>query len=154
MDRQEFDVQLFKDEDSNGVGLAVPFDVQAVYGTRAQVKVRGSIDGHPFRGSLAPYGGKHYMGVKKEIRKAIGKGGGDTVHVVMERNTEERTVSVPADFARELAKHKGAGAFFEQSSYTNRKEYVQWIESAKKPETRARRIQQAVERLARGERFS
>lgn len=137
-----------------------------------RVKVRGTIDGYPYCGSIAPYGGKHYMVVKKEIRGAIGKGG-DTVHVVTERDTEERTVGVPADFTRALAQDKScaaslrdaarrrcaaqdkqAKAFFDKSSYTNRKEYVEWIESAKKPETRARRIQQAVERLAKGMKFS
>lgn len=118
-----------------------------------RVKVRGTIDGYPYCGSIAPYGGKHYMVVKKEIRGAIGKGG-DTVHVVTERDTEERTVGVPADFTRALAQDKQAKAFFDKSSYTNRKEYVEWIESAKKPETRARRIQQAVERLAKGMKFS
>ena len=148
MDEQEFDVTLFKDEDSGGVGFVVPFDVQAVYSTRAQVKVRGTVDGYPFRGSIAPYGGKHYIVVKKEIREAIGKGG-DTVHVVMERDTEERTVAVPADLKRALAHHKAAKTAFDKLSYTHRKEYVEWIESAKKPETRERRIKQAVERLAK-----
>jgi hypothetical protein len=152
--KQEFEVELIKDDQTSGVGFVVPFNVQEVYGTKAQVKVRGTVDGFPYRGSIAPYGGIHYMGVKKEIRDAIGKTHGDSVRVVMEVDTEERVVTVPEDFKQALEKNIKAKEIFDNFAYTHRKEYVQWIEEAKKQETRKNRIKQAVERIAEDRKFS
>jgi hypothetical protein len=151
MSKQEFDVELFKDEDSSGFGFIVPFKVEQVYGKRSQVKVKGTIDNYPYRSSIAPMGnGLHAMVVKKEIREAIRKSAGDKVHVVMEVDTEERIVNIPDDFREALKKNIRAQEIFDKLSYTHRKEYVQWIESAKKPETRTNRIRKSIEKILEG----
>lgn len=140
MKKQQFDAVL-EEGIRGGVWVIVPFDVQEVYGTRGQVKIKATIDGVPYRGSIAPMGGgKHILGVKKEIREALGKTIGDTVHIVLEQDTEPRVVSIPADFQQALDKNPTAKDIFDKFAYTHRKEYVQWIESAKKPETRQQRI--------------
>jgi hypothetical protein len=154
MSKQKFQVKLFKDENSAGVGFIVPFKVQEVFGSRAQVKVRGTIDGHPFRSSLAPMGGgAHVMPVKKSLREAVGKAGGETVNIVMEIDTEERTVAVPPDLEAAF-KRAGVKDKFAAMAYTHRREYVEWVEGAKKMETRKRRIEQAAARIAEGKKFS
>ncbi len=150
MSRQEFEVTLKKPEDIDSAYFLVPFNVPEIYGTKAQVKVRGTIDGYPYRGSIANMGEGHCMVVKKEIREAIGKAGGDTVKVVMEIDTEPRVVAVPEDFQQALETNSKAKEAFEKLSYTHKKEYVDWIEGAKRQETRENRIKQAVERLAEG----
>jgi hypothetical protein len=61
-----------------------------------------------------------------------------------------KTVRLPDDFAQELEKNKQVQAFFSGLSFTNRKEYVEWIVSAKRPETRAARIAGSIERLGKG----
>lgn len=66
---------------------------------------------------------------------------------------EDRTVEIPIDLKALLEKNRLLEQF-EKTSYTNRKEYVHWIETAKKAETRQSRLQKAVERIGRGERFS
>jgi len=76
--------------------------VQEVYGTKAQVKVRGTIDGCPYRGSIANMGEGHCMVVKKEIREVNGKSVGDKVKVVMEIDTEPIIVAVPEDLQQAL----------------------------------------------------
>lgn len=154
MNRQEFEVILKKPEDIDGAYFIVPFNVPEVYGTKAQVKVRGTIDGYSYRGSIANMGEGHCMVVKKEIREAIGKSGGDTVKVVMEIDTEPRIVIVPEDFQQALENNAKAKEIFDSFSYTHKKEYVEWINSAKKQETRENRMKKAVESIAESRKRS
>jgi hypothetical protein len=134
-----------------GAFVTVPFSVPDVFGTRGQVRVKGTIDGHPFKSSIAPMGGgTHLLGLHKATRDAIGKSIGDTVRLVVEADAAERTVIVPDDLRRALARRPTAKTAFDHLAYTHRKEYVQWVESAKKPETRARRVAEAVTRIAAG----
>ena len=62
-------------------------------------------------------------------------------------DAKTKTVRLPDDLASVLAKHKKAAAFFESLSFTNRKEYVEWIVTAKREETRNDRVQGTLERL-------
>ena len=144
---KRFRVELIKDENSTATAIEIPFDVQKVYGTRARVPVRGTINGFAYRSSIMPMGGKHWMVVNKQIREGAKAKAGDMVSVVMERDDEPRTVETPADFARALKANRTAQAAWDKSSYTHRKEYVQAIEAAKRPETRARRIEKAIDEL-------
>jgi len=151
-DRRAFEATI---EAGGGGGalVAIPFDVGDVYGTRGRVKIQATFDGHPYRGSIAPMGGRHLLGVTKAVRAAIGKSIGDVVAVTLERDTQERRVEVPTDLAEALAASPEAQAFFDGLAFTYRKEYAQWITAAKRPETRARRLDRAIDKLARGEKL-
>ena len=125
--------------------LRVPFNVQEAFGSRARVAVKGSVNGVAIRSSLMPQGdGTHILVVNTSIRDQAGAGVGDTVHVTLERDTAPRTVATPPDLESALAEGEAASSAFEGMSYSHRKEYVEWIESAKRPETRARRVTKAV----------
>ena len=91
-------------------------------------------------------GGCMALGVLKSIRAELGKGDGDLVTVTVERDSGERKVDVPEDLAVALA---GAGLreVFDGMSYSHRREHVNAINDAKKPETRQRRIAKALEML-------
>jgi Domain of unknown function (DUF1905) len=78
-----------------GDSITPPIDVPEVFGTRARVPVRGSINGFPFRSSLMPMGGCHMMPVNRTLREGAGVKPGDTVEVVMERDNDVRTVTAP-----------------------------------------------------------
>ena len=80
------------------VFLPIPFNVEKVFGTKARVAVKGTMNGFPFRNSLMPEGdGTHSMMVSKELRKGAQAEIGDTVKVEMELDTAARVVAVPAD---------------------------------------------------------
>ncbi len=142
------------ENDNKGMDTAfitIPFSVEEEYGTRGQVKVKVLFDQHPYRGVLANMGtGCHILGVRKEIRRAIGKQVGDTVLVELERDSEERIVDIPDDLKKVLAKNKAALKVFDSLSFTNRKEYALWISSAKKEQTRKKRLEQTIEKLLAG----
>jgi Domain of unknown function (DUF1905) len=79
---REFDAQLHKGDNPGAWTCVVLDDVPAVFGTRGLVKIRGAIDGEPFDGALMAQGdGTHRLPVRAQLRKAIGKEAGDTVHV-------------------------------------------------------------------------
>ena len=96
-------------------------------------------------------GGVHVLGITKAIRQAIGKSIGDRVQVVVDQDTEPRIVEVPEDLAAALQANPQAQAVFDNLAYSHRREYAQWIAEAKRPETRERRVKQAIEKLSRGE---
>jgi hypothetical protein len=137
----------------DGAFITAPFDVEKEYGTRGQVKVKATFDGHPYRGILAPMGtGGHVIIVRKDIREAIGKKAGDKIDVTLERDSEERLLEIPDDLQAVLKKNVAARKFFESLSYTHRKEYVTWIASAKKEETRLKRLDDTLTKLLAGKK--
>jgi hypothetical protein len=133
--------------------LEIPFNVPETFGRKGQVrngqvKVRATINGFSFRNSLMPRGGVHILGIGKDILAGAGANPGDTVDVELIHDDTPRTVAVPADLEAELAKHPVHEKAFAALSYSHKKEYADWIESAKKPETRLKRIEKAIEMLA------
>ncbi|MGO9795170.1 MAG: YdeI/OmpD-associated family protein [Terracidiphilus sp.] len=133
-----------------GAGVLFPYDVEKEFGTKGSVPVQATLDEVVYRGSLMNCGMSHHtLGVLKGVREQIGKGPGDTIEVVVWKDEEERVVAIPAPF-KALLKKEGLLAGFEKLSYTHRKEYVRWIEEAKKEETRQNRMVKAVAMLTKG----
>ncbi len=137
---------LTKHENMEATGISIPFDVEAVYGAK-RVPVKAVINGAEYRGSIVRMGGEYCMGVPKAFREAARISAGDHIVVTIEKDIEPRTVITPVDLAAVLAKDPSALLGWEKLSYTHQREHVQAIEDAKKPETRARRIQKAVEMI-------
>jgi hypothetical protein len=133
--------------------VSIPYNVEETYGTRGQVKVKAKFDGHPYRGVLANMGtGCHLIMLRKDVRAAIGKQVGDKVNVEIEPDLEERIVDIPDDLKKALAKSKKAQTFFDSLAYTNKKEYALWISSAKREETRQKRLSELVPKLLAGKK--
>lgn len=148
----EFDAPLIS-AGGGGVFVEIPFDVQEVYGMKGLVPIKASINGVPYSGSLANMGtGCHILIVLKSIREKIGKQVGDTVHIVLERDTKERVVELPDALVQLLTENPAAKQFFDGLSFTNRKEYARWISDAKRDETKQTRLTQTLEKLLAGKK--
>ncbi|MDF2815303.1 MAG: hypothetical protein K0Q81_1503 [Paenibacillus sp.] len=134
--------------------MQVPFSVEEKFGTKSQVRVKGTVNGVSYRSSLMPNGdGSHYMVVNKDIRDQAGVTQGDTVQVTMELDTEAREAIAPDDFQSVLDLDEAARLAFDKMAYSHKKEYINWIEEAKKAETRASRIEKAIVKLQQGIRL-
>jgi len=133
--------------------LVVPFDTNKEFGTRSQVRVKGTVDGHPFQSTLLPTGGGgHFLVVKSDVRKAIVKEAGETVKVTIEPDSGPRSVQVPRDLLRAIEGDTRASAAFEKMAYSHKKAYVDWVEQAKRRETRDDRIKKALVMISKGAR--
>jgi Bacteriocin-protection, YdeI or OmpD-Associated/Domain of unknown function (DUF1905) len=132
-----------------GTMFQVPFDLKEAFG-RARPPVWVTIRGHTWRTTPGVYGGIGHIVVNREVKAATGVDAGHRVRVAMERDTEPRTVRVPPDLREALAADETAKRAFAKLSYSHRRDYVEWIEEAKRPETRRRRIAATVERAREG----
>jgi len=133
-------------------GIEVPEDVVAALGSGHRPPVTVSLGGHTYRTTVAKMGGRFLVPLSAENRTAAGVAAGDQVDVDIEADTGPREVTVPGDLTAALAQDRAARATFDALSYTHRKEWVRWIEEAKRAETRASRLAKTVESLHAGKR--
>jgi len=135
-----------------GAFVEVPFDVEEAFGSK-RPKVKAMIEGVPYRGMLSRMGTeRHLLIILKEIREQIGKTFGDEVNITIELDTEPRVIEVPAELKKAFKTEKEAKAFFHKLSYTHQREYVMWINEAKREETRQSRIMKTIEMLKKGKK--
>lgn len=151
--KHRFKAIIEKPENSGGAFVSIPFDVENVFGSRGHIKIKAWFDGHPYRGIAANMGtGCHLVIIRKDIRAAIGKDVGDQVTVELELDNEERVLEIPESLVKALTKAPKEKIFFDALSYSNRKEYCNWITSAKKEETRENRLRATMEKLKNGKK--
>jgi uncharacterized protein YdeI (YjbR/CyaY-like superfamily) len=128
--------------------IHIPFDVAKFWGTRGQLRVRGDINGYPFRTSLFPTGrGGHILLVNKRMQKGAHAVPGSVARFRVEPDTEERVITVPAELNRILAQDRTLRSWVDQLNHSTRAEIAKWVTEPKSPETRARRAEQIAERL-------
>jgi uncharacterized protein YdeI (YjbR/CyaY-like superfamily) len=132
----------------NWVIIRMPFDVQAEWGKRGQLKVKGDINGFAFRTSLFPTGqGDHVLLVNKRMQAGARASVGTVARFRIEPDTEERTIAVPAELEDALAEDRALRRFFNQLNPSARADIAKWVGEVKSAETRVRRAEQMAERL-------
>jgi hypothetical protein len=129
--------------------VGVPFDVEKAFGRGGPVKVKASLNGVAFRGSLLPNGdGNHFLVVAKPVRDKAKVKVGDRVKIILEADPGARAIEPPPDLAKALAKNKSAKQAWDAYPHSHRKSYVDWIVAAMRDDTRAGRVAKAVVLMA------
>ena len=126
--------------------VQLPFDVRKEFG-KARPPVNVSINGYTYRSTVAVYGQKYFVPVRRDRREAARAKVGDVVSVRITLDTKSRRVEPPPDLKAALKKNAAAKATWERLSYTHKREFAEVILQAKKHETRARRVQKTLEEL-------
>jgi hypothetical protein len=147
MSAQHFEATL--EQRGSGTVIVVPFDLKEAFGSR-RPPVCATVNGHTFRTRLFTMEGRALLGLNREVREAAGVEAGQEVSVELARDDEPRTVEVPSDLATALEADPTVRETFEGLSYTHRREYVRWVEDAKRGETRTRRVEKSIELLREG----
>jgi Domain of unknown function (DUF1905)/Bacteriocin-protection, YdeI or OmpD-Associated len=126
----------------------IPFDVHKTWGTRGLCKVRGEINGFPFRTSLFPTGrGEHILMVNKKMQAGGKAYAGSVAQFRMEPDFEERVVTVPKELKRILAEERALQRWFEKLNYSTRKWVCDRVSDVKSTDARLRRSEQVAEQL-------
>lgn len=133
--------------------LVLPASASAKLPTRGMTAVAGTINGHPFRATLAPDGQRsHWLKVTRKMREGADAEVGDVVTLEIAPAAKVPESRVPADLRNALAAAPGSRALWSGITPIARRDWIHWITSARQPETRARRIANACGMLAAGKR--
>lgn len=131
----------------------LPKDASKKLPRRGRVAVKGSINGHSFRATLEPDGqNSHWLKVSKRLREAAGIAVGTIVSLELSALDKEPEPILPADLRKALAAAPNARAVWTDITPLARQDWIHWITSAKREETRGRRIESACDMLASGKR--
>jgi hypothetical protein len=133
--------------------LVLPAAASKQLPTRSMVTVDGTLAGQPFVATLEPDGqGSHWLKVEKKLREAAGVATGDSVALEIAPVEKEPEPKVPADLKQALAGNAAAKATWAELTPVARRDWIHWITSGKKAETRVKRIATACDKLACGHR--
>lgn len=133
--------------------LSLPKSASAKLPTRSMTTVDGTINEYAFQATLAPDGqGSHWLKVSKKMREGAGADVGEVVTLRIRPTGKEPEPRVPADLRKALAAVPEARALWSDITAVARRDWIHWITSAKRSETRARRIDNACSMLAAGKR--
>jgi hypothetical protein len=131
-------------------GLLVPPEVVAGLGDSRKPAVTVTLGGFTYRSTIASRGGRYLIPVSADVRKQSGVSAGDEVDVDVELDSAPREITVPDDFAERLAAEPAVRQFFDSLSYSNKSVHTLSVEQAKTAETRARRLDKAMDTLRQG----
>jgi hypothetical protein len=133
--------------------VRLPAKVTAALGTKGRISVRLTAGATLFRTSVFPDGkGGHHAMFNKAMQAAAGKAAGDDVALTLDVDRSPRIVKVPKDLRDALAASPRIEAFFDGLAPSCRAEYVGFVIEAKKPDTRAARIDKALDMLQKGKK--
>lgn len=126
----------------------VPRQVSLVFGRDKYIPVQGEVEQLPLRSTVVPCGnGRHRLFLHSRIWRKLQMDAGDTVEVTLALDLESREIPLPEDLAAALAECPGALTVFQNMTVALRREFITWVFSARKEQTRSKRIQTGIARL-------
>lgn len=128
-------------------GITVPAEVIDALGAGKRPRVTVTLNGHTFDITLGSMGGVPTIPVSAAVRTAAGVEAGEILEVDLAVATAPAAVTVPDDLRAELRSDSNASGFFDRLTVSQQRGYTDWIEQAKKPDTRARRVEQTMAAL-------
>lgn len=131
------------DSSEGRFSITLPFDPKEAFG-KARVPVIVTIGGFSYRSTIAHMGGPPFVPFRTSHREAAGVVAGRDYEVELTLDEEERTVAMPEDLATAVRALPNGQATWDAMSFTHRREFVEAVADAKRPETRAKRIEKAV----------
>lgn len=149
MQQQSFTTTV--QQQGSRIFLALPFDPQAVWGTKGRHHVRGTVNAIPIRGSLGSDGNVYFLLLGAAWRRDSHIQPGMTVDVSLAPEGPQQASLAP-DVAEALAQAPTAAAFFNDLATFYRNNYVKWVEGANRVETRAARIAELITLLNAGQK--
>src|SRR5690349_18645232 len=129
--------------------IPVPFDPKEVFG-KMRAPVRVTLNGYSYRSTIFSMHGLVGIPLRKSNREAAGVDTRRKVAVKIALDTKTRVVTVPPDLKKALAGSAALRKAWDALSYTHRREQAEALSSAKKPETRARRLAATLAMLRQG----
>ncbi len=121
--------------------------------SRGMVMVKGTVNGVPFAIPLEPDGrGSHWLNLEKAMQEAIRAEAGDSVNMEIASTKEWPEPDIPADVRTALKDDGKAAALWAGITPMARWDWLRWIASTGKSETRKRRIEAALSKLKGGDR--
>ena len=133
-----------------GAVARIPKEHVAPLGGLKQMRILGTVNGVAFRSSTMPYRGGFYLGLHKATREAAGIEFGDPIEIEITRDDSPRVLALPQELEAALKAEPALGERFASLSFSRRRELAEPISEAKRPETRARRLEDALRRLRVG----
>ena len=131
--------------------LVIPFDPDEIWGVKQRHYVTGSINGFPIRGSLGSDGSQFFLPLGAAWRRDNGLDAGASVEVVLDAEGPQSATLAP-DVVAALDAEPDAKLYFDSLATFYRNNYIRWIGSAKRPETRRARITEMVSLLKAGKK--
>ncbi len=146
-----FEARIIEHTAKTGTSLRINIPHSVGKKLHGMTTIEGTINHHPFRTALeSDTSGGRWLRVNTAMRKGAGAAEGDTVHLAVLGPEPELTV--PADLRAPLRASKKAKTEWNDLTPTGQRDWVRWIEAAKTPETRARRVRRTIDQLSEGKR--
>lgn len=131
--------------------IAIPFSPREVWGAKPRYHVTGTVNGVPVRGTLGVLGQDYFLRLGTAWMRDSGTEIGSNVIVQLSLEGPHEN-NVAPDIAKALSGNEKAKAFFEGLPTFYRKNFIRWIEGAKREETRIKRINEMMKLLEEGKR--
>ena len=136
-----------KQEGKTATGIEVPQEIMQALGGGKKPAVTVILNGYAYRSTIGVLGERSMIPVSAEHRGRAGLSAGDAVSVTLELDDAPREVTVPDDLQAALDTNPAALQRFAKLSYSGKRQHTLSVEGTKNPDTRARRVQKAIQTL-------